>query len=105
MQIRLRRTVCKWAGVEIRKSRFGKSEAFFVEGREFAHFHTSNELDIRLTRRVQREQEELLEDERVGLRERPSDWITFRFGNREDSKRAEALLRLAWQANSRQRIP
>jgi hypothetical protein len=103
----IRRILGRWPGVEIGKSRFGGLEAFFVEGREFAHFHGPNELDIRLTRRVQRVQRaqpSLLEDERVGFRERPSDWVTYRFENSEDCKCAEALLRLAWQATSDQRM-
>src|SRR5205807_728741 len=39
-------------GVELRRSRFGGGDAFFVGAREFAHFHRGNVIDVRLTRRL-----------------------------------------------------
>ena len=93
---RLTKMVTVWPGVEIRRSKFSPATAFFVGAREFAHFHGPHEIDIRVTRAVQREHKTLLEfDERVGFRERASEWVTFSFFDAADLQRATALLRLA----------
>ncbi|MFQ5761399.1 MAG: luciferase family protein [Candidatus Bathyarchaeia archaeon] len=45
---RIRKEVLKLDNVKEGVSRFGSRPSFSVEGREFAHFHNDEELDIRL---------------------------------------------------------
>src|SRR6266699_6017307 len=67
-------------GVRGEKSRWTSSNAYYVGSREFAHFHNEGDIDVRLTKRVQRERApSLRNDTRVKLRERPSEWVALSF--------------------------
>ena len=57
-------------GVEEAPSQWTGAMAFWIDGREFVHFH-GDLVEIRLTRkRISR-----LDDERVARRTRTSDWV------------------------------
>jgi len=85
--------------VDLQKSRFSSNEAFVSAGREFAHFHNNDVIDIRLTKKLIRQfQTELRQDARVTLRN-ASDWLEFAFNNDEDLEKAVALTQLALDAN------
>ena len=87
-------------GVERKKSRWMSERAYHVGSREFAHFHRNGEIDVRLTRRVQREQaDRIRNDRRVKFRERASDWIALRLSRAEDVNYAFEIVRLALAAN------
>lgn len=59
------------------ESMFSDGQAWWVNGKEIAHFHTDDELEIRLTKAVIREQRAALKaDDRVTLRPSGADWIT-----------------------------
>ena len=85
--------------VDLRPSRFGSGEAFFVGRREFAHFHAGNEIDLRVTKKVLRTLCEDLEADRRADYRKTSDWLAFRFPRRKDLERALELVTLARDAN------
>ena len=83
-------------GVEQRKSRFSKRPAFVVGRREVAHFHSVNEIDIRLTRARIR----ALDDDDARVRKRgSSEWVEFGFRRRADLTRALELVAAEVEAN------
>ena len=90
------------SGVELRKSSFSDREAFFAGRKEIAHFHPTNEIDIRLTRKeIRRLRDELKQDKRATLRRSSSaDWVEFRFPRRTDLARVLELVELAAAASS-----
>jgi hypothetical protein len=86
---------------EVRKgrSRFGGHPAFWVGSREIAHCHDRQEIDVRLTRALIREDRAVLrEDRRISLRKNSSDWITVRVLTTPDVELALALVERAWRA-------
>jgi hypothetical protein len=91
----IRGILLSWPGVREAASRFGHGTAFVRDGREFAHFHSAREIDLRLTRRVIRT---LAPDRRIVKRRAASDWVAFRMSGRADERVACALARIAWSA-------
>ncbi len=88
--------------VQSTKSRWGHQTAYVIGEREFAHFHRQNEIDVRLTRAVQRKMRvDLREDPRVKLRPGSSDWITITLATEEDLDFAFELVKQARNANRR----
>ena len=84
-------------GVEDRPSPVAGGCALFYRGKEFAHFHDDNEIDLRLTKTLIRE---------LGLahpagsvhhpgRSANSAWIELRFADAADIARVAALVKLA----------
>ena len=58
---------------------FGPEDAFWCNGKEIAHFHGADVVELRLTKAVIRELRPLLRaDDRVTLRKGTSDWIEVR---------------------------
>ena len=90
----IRRLLLLLSGVTEKASRFGPGSGFFRGRREFAHFHSATEIDLRLTRRVIRT---LPKDWRLVRRKTASDWIAFKVRRRSDARVACALARLAWE--------
>jgi luciferase-like monooxygenase len=83
-----------------KKSRWMDRTAFYIGKREFAHFHSNQEIDVRLTRNYQQEYSGKLEDDRrVKFRERPSEWISTRFATTGDVDFAFSIVSLALRAN------
>jgi Family of unknown function (DUF5519) len=93
----LRAALANLPGVEESSSRFGARgrPAWSVSGREFAHLHADDLLDIRLPRRVQ---SSLLGDPRARFRKGRSEWLEFEFHTSEDVVHVALLARLAWAA-------
>ncbi len=74
--------------------------AYYLHGREIAHFHGDREVDIRLTRLRQRRLNKTLSgDRRVRLRPRPSEWVWVRFSKRPDTDFVMELVKQAVKAN------
>jgi hypothetical protein len=84
-------------GLEERPSPVSGGSALFYHGREFAHFHNANELDLRLTKTVIHS---------LGLIHPPnsvqhpgrspnSPWIELRFNSEEEVKKVAALISVA----------
>ncbi len=92
----LRKRLRARADVVESTSMFGHGDAFWVGGKEIAHFATAGFVELRLTRDVIRRQRESLEaDGRVTLRPRGSDWVRVRLESARDADYAEELFDLA----------
>jgi hypothetical protein len=79
--------------VEIRPSKFGPPVAFWVNGKEFAHFQRSGSIDIRLTRPLIRR---LKPDYRLEIQP-GRDWLVAHFESEEDLDFVMKLLEKAWR--------
>ena len=84
-------------GVEQGVTRFGsrRNSAWSVAGREFAHLHADDLLDLRLPRSVQSAHRT---DPRAHFRKAASEWLEFEFHTDEDAAHLAALAREAWAA-------
>ena len=81
-------------------SRYKDDDAFWLDGREIAHFEGDQVLDLRLTRSViSARRATLKSDPRVELRP-GSDWVTVRVG-RADAALLDELVQWAIDANRR----
>jgi hypothetical protein len=79
---------------------FSDGDAFWVNGREIAHFHGDADIELRLTRAVISEQRGRLKaDPRVELRRGSSDWITIHPANVSDLALLRELAELAAAAH------
>ncbi len=88
-------------GVEKRRSRWMDTDAYFIGGREFVHFHRNDEVDVRLTSGFQRKYAiEIRNDPRVRFRRNPSQWVAIDYRTREDVDYAFRIVKLAAAANS-----
>ena len=78
-------------------SRFGthRNQAWFVSGREFAHLHADDLVDLRLPRRIQAS---LATETLARFRKSPSEWVEFEFHSAVDVERLVTLARAAWAA-------
>ncbi len=87
-------------GVQGKKSRWTSNNAYYVGSREFAHFHSEQEVDVRLTKKVQRERAHSLRNEtRVKFREQPSEWVALSLHRPGDVGYAFEMVKLALEAN------
>jgi hypothetical protein len=84
-------------GVEQGRSRFGNAGrlAWKVNGREFAHLHADDLLDLRLP---PARQKQLREDARARFRSSRSEWIEFEFHSERDVADLAGLAHEAWVA-------
>jgi hypothetical protein len=84
-------------GLQALPSKVAGGTALFFKGKEFAHFHNDNEIDLRLTKQLIKS---------LGLRHPPrssvhptrapsSNWIERRFFSLEETKAVEGLVRQA----------
>lgn len=84
-------------GLEDRPSKVSGGSAIFYKGKEIAHFHNDNEIDVRLTKKVIR-QEGLnhQSDSEIHKHRSPSsEWIEIRFKKSEDVTEVVRLFKLA----------
>jgi|SRR5581483_4637091 len=90
-------------GVVRSESMFAEVDAWWVNGKEIAHFHSEDEIEIRVTKAVIRERRaELKADPRVVLRTGASDWLTVVAKTAAD---AEFIVELAERAAEAHRPP
>ena len=84
-------------GLEDRSSPVSGGSALFFRGREFAHFHNDNELDLRLTARVVKAQGLSRPDHSTfhPTRSGSSPWFEIRFQGANDLREVTRLVRLA----------
>jgi hypothetical protein len=76
MNEHLREALVEIDGVVESDSAFGHGLAFWVNGKEIAHFEGEDAIDIRLTRQgIRQRRERLRSDPRVILRSGTSDWL------------------------------
>jgi Luciferase len=85
LRARLRERLLAIDGKIESESQFADVMAFWVNGKEIAHFEGDDEINMRLTRRVvSSERHRLKVDARVDLKRRSADWIVIRFSEHED---------------------
>lgn len=97
---RVRRALLRAEGVSESPSMFTDALAFWVDGKEIAHFDADDVLDLRLTRAVIREHRARLKaDARVTLRRSGGDWVEVRFAGAEDVAFVGELAELAAAAH------
>jgi hypothetical protein len=84
-------------GVEQGHSRFGKAgnPAWRVGGREFAHLHADDLLDLRLPRQAQKR---VRQDPRAHFRGSASEWLEFEFHSEQDVAQLVEPATEAWAA-------
>lgn len=83
--------------LEERPSKVAGGSALFFKGKEIAHFHNDNEIDVRLTKKViKRERLSHPTDSQVHHHRSPnSEWIEIRF---RDARAVEEAVRLVKMA-------
>lgn len=97
----LRELLLDTASVMERPSRYKADLAYWVDGREIAHFEDDDLLDVRLTQAVIRRHRRTLEDDpRVELRGR-SDWAMVRATGPQDGDLVTQMVQWAIEANRR----
>jgi hypothetical protein len=82
------------------ESMFAEKSAYWVNGREIAHFEGNDLIELRLTKAVIKERRtEFKADPRVELRPSGADWLTIRLKSPEDADFVLELARLAEEAH------
>jgi hypothetical protein len=86
----------RFPGVVSGPSRLGNKahRAWFAEGKEFAHLHASNLVDLRVPRSVQRA---VKDEPAVILRDHPSEWMEVQLDSEADVKLAVELAHHGWR--------
>lgn len=74
--------------VDERPSQFNGEPAFWIDGREFVHFHGDQWIEVRLTGKLINR----LDEERAMRRSRTSDWVMV------DTRHTDLIVDLARQA-------
>jgi hypothetical protein len=81
----LRDVIAALDGLVESPSMFKDDLAYWVNGKEIAHFESADLIEIRLTREViRRRRQQLKGDPRVDLRYSGSDWITVQISSPDD---------------------
>jgi hypothetical protein len=93
----MRMALSELPGVEQSPSRFGlhRNSAWSISGREFAHLHADDLLDLRLPRHIQAS---LRSDPKAHFRNSTSEWLELEFHTSEDVAHLAVLAREAWVA-------
>lgn len=100
MSDRVRNALCQLDDVMESDSAFSSNLAFWVNGKEIAHFEGDHALDIRLTRaQISARRADLRADPRVRLRPGSSDWLMVEFHSQEDERFAIGLVEIAAAAH------
>lgn len=87
-------------GVAVAESMFAPRNAYWVNGKEIAHFEGDGLIEVRLTKAVIRERRaEFKADDRVELRPSGADWITVHFQTDADAKFVVELVTVAADAH------
>lgn len=88
------------AGVVEAESMFRSGSAYWVNGKEVAHFESEDAIEIRLTKaEIRQRRTNLKADARVTLRPSGADWITVRFDTPGDVELIAELLEIAERAH------
>ena len=99
----LRMELSRLTDVEQSFSQFGSRQnpAWSIAGREFAHLHADDLLDLRLPRAIQKA---LRTDPKAHFRNSTSEWLEFEFHTMGDVAHLAMLAREAWAAAREVRI-
>lgn len=93
----LRQALSALPDTEEAPSRFGshRNAAWSVRGREFAHLHAEDRVDLRLPRTIQAG---LRSDPKARFRKSASEWLELEFHTTDDVAHIAGLAREAWAA-------
>jgi hypothetical protein len=101
LKIELAARILDIPDLQSKKSRYSSEEAIFLGNREVGHFHSQDEIDIRLTRtKIKKMGLANSKDPRLLVRP-SSDWIAVKFTNEIDLKYIVDLFTVAAKANKR----
>lgn len=83
--------------LEGRPSKVAGGHAIFYKNKEIAHFHSNNEIDIRLTKKLIKKEGLIHPTDSLfhSGRKPGSDWFEFRFKRKEHVEEALRLFKLA----------
>lgn len=96
----LREQLAQIPDVEESASAFKQNLAFWVNGKEIAHFESPTVIDIRLTRgEISRMRSQLNGDSRVTLRRSGSDWLSVKVDDAGDHAFVLELVEIATAAH------
>lgn len=88
----LRDLLMTFPSVVERQNRFGTKHAYFFREKEFAHFHSESQLDIRIPHpEIRGIAPEAIENPFS------SQWILFNINSQEDARKALILLKKAYE--------
>ncbi len=91
--------------IELKKSKFSSAEALFIRHREIAHFHSAQEIDIRLTRaEIRRRGYSKSDDKRLTVISPTSDWVVVKFKRADDLPLVHEIIETAAKLNAAQII-
>ncbi|MBI4174936.1 MAG: DUF5519 family protein [Candidatus Aenigmarchaeota archaeon] len=76
MKAEIRKEILSWKGVEEKPNRYG-TPSFFVNGKEFAHFHSSSQMDIRKPKGFR------FGDKRAEKNPYSDEWLLFNFKGKD----------------------
>jgi hypothetical protein len=97
---RIRAALLALNGVVESGSAWGEGEAFWVNGKQIAAFHSDNAIELRITRSAwSANRERLKADKRVRRHGASSDWIDVQFGSPGDVAFVMELAELAASAH------
>lgn len=84
-------------GLEDRPSKVAGGSAIFYHGKEIAHFHNDNEIDVRLTKKIIKREglSHPIDSEVHHHRSATSEWIELRFSRTEHVEEVVRLFKLA----------
>ena len=77
MREEIREEILLWKDVKEKPNKFG-TPSFFVNNKEFAHFHSDTQMDIRKPQNFK------LKDKRMGENPFSDSWFHFNFKNKKD---------------------
>lgn len=83
---------------------YSDEDAFWVNGKEVAHFHGDDAIELRLTKKeISTNRPRLKADDRVELRKSSSDWLIVRFAAPRDVPFIVELAEIATAAHRARR--
>jgi hypothetical protein len=98
LQKELRARLLELTDVEEKKSRFSGELAYFRGKKEFAHFHSAQEIDIRVGKRqIRAGRDTFLAHKRVRRENPQGDWLVVQFRREADLELVLQLAFLAWK--------
>src|SRR5437762_6587696 len=106
MQEWIHDVVLELVGVTMRRSHFSDTPAFYVNGKEFLHFHSETEIDLRLTRReISRRRVVLDTNSGITRRSSGSDWLAIDLLKFSHKAALMELISAAAAANANRQSP
>ena len=91
---KIREVIMGWPDIIEKPSQFGSPHGYYTNGVGFCHFHGENELDIKLSRKLQKK---FLDNKRVLQNPYSDENILVRFDVENDADWAVSIVKLAYE--------